>query len=78
LVETAKKVKYWGGTEMREIERNEERQIESSGVETERDILSSDASPGPSPVLARLIEEVRNEEPSMLLGYNRFHNRHNR
>lgn len=31
-----------------------------------------------SPVLARLIEEVRNEESSMLNPYNRFHNRHNR
>lgn len=31
-----------------------------------------------SPVLARLIEEVRNEEQSGIEGYNRFHNRHNR
>jgi hypothetical protein len=32
----------------------------------------------PSPVLARLIEEVRNEEPSTITAYNRYHNRHNR
>lgn len=32
----------------------------------------------PSPVLARLIEEVRNEEIDTTLMYNRFHNRHNR
>jgi hypothetical protein len=31
-----------------------------------------------SPVLARLIEEVRNEESSTINPYNRFHNRHNR
>lgn len=31
-----------------------------------------------SPVLARLIEEVRNEENSTPSMYNRFHNRHNR
>jgi len=32
----------------------------------------------PSPVLARLIEEVRNEEMSDATAYNRMHNRHNR
>ncbi len=31
-----------------------------------------------SPVLARLIEEVRNKENSTPSMYNRFHNRHNR
>jgi hypothetical protein len=31
-----------------------------------------------SAVLARLIEEVRNEESSTISPYNRFHNRHNR
>ena len=31
-----------------------------------------------SPVLARLIEEVRNKETSTPNMYNRFHNRHNR
>jgi hypothetical protein len=31
-----------------------------------------------SPALARLIEEVRNEEELMAHAYNRTHNRHNR
>lgn len=31
-----------------------------------------------SPALARLIEEVRNQEVSDSTAYNRFHNRHNR
>lgn len=31
-----------------------------------------------SPVLARLIEEVRNEEIHSINAYNRMHNRHNR
>ena len=32
----------------------------------------------PSPVLARLIEEVRNEKTEGPHAYNRMHNRHNR
>ena len=31
-----------------------------------------------SPVLARLVEEVRNEQVSEHYAYNRMHNRHNR
>ena len=31
-----------------------------------------------SPVLARLIEEIRNNAPSAQAVYNRVHNRHNR
>lgn len=31
-----------------------------------------------NPLLARLIEEVRNEEPEAIQAYNRTHNRHNR
>lgn len=31
-----------------------------------------------NPVLARLIEEVRNEEIHSINAYNRMHNRHNR
>jgi len=31
-----------------------------------------------SPVLTRLIEEVRNEEAYSINAYNRMHNRHNR
>ena len=32
----------------------------------------------PSPTLARLIEEVRNEEDVTARNYSRMHNRHNR
>lgn len=39
------------------------------------DIDASDLS---SPTLARLIEEVRNEEAHNVYAYNRMHNRHNR
>jgi hypothetical protein len=42
------------------------------------DLREIDVSKLPSPVLARLIEEVRNEEPSGIDAYSRFHNRHNR
>jgi hypothetical protein len=42
------------------------------------DLLEIDISKLPSPALARLIEEVRNEEPSGIDAYSRFHNRHNR
>jgi hypothetical protein len=42
------------------------------------DLSEIDVSKLPSPVLARLIEEVRNEEPSGIDAYSRFHNRHNR
>jgi len=37
-----------------------------------------DVSKIPSPVLAMLIEEVRNEESLNAQAYNRMHNRHNR
>jgi hypothetical protein len=37
-----------------------------------------DAKVTPSPVLARLIEEVRNEKTEGPYAYNRMHNRHNR
>ncbi|MEK6334273.1 MAG: YhhA family cyclophane-containing RiPP [Acidobacteriota bacterium] len=42
------------------------------------DLREIDVNKLPSPVLARLIEEVRNEEPSGIDAYSRFHNRHNR
>src|SRR5437870_4213181 len=42
------------------------------------DLREIDVSKLPSPVLARLIEEVRNEETSTPNAYSRFHNRHNR
>lgn len=43
------------------------------------DLREIDITKLPSPVLARLIEEVRNEEEaSGPNAYSRFHNRHNR
>jgi len=46
--------------------------------DTAENISDLDVTKIPSPVLARLIEEVRNEEIDTTLAYNRFHNRHNR
>ena len=42
------------------------------------DLLEVDTSKIASAVLARLIEEVRNEKPSTTHVYDRVHNRHNR
>ena len=42
------------------------------------DLTEIDTSTISSPTLARLIEEVRNEESSETHAYNRTHNRHNR
>lgn len=42
------------------------------------DLREVDVSQIPSPTLARLIEEVRNEEALDISAYSRFHNRHNR
>ncbi len=41
-------------------------------------VLELDVSKVPSTVLARLIEEVRNEEGVSARAYDRVHNRHNR
>jgi len=45
---------------------------------TALDLFEIDITKLPSPVLARLIEEVRNDEASVADAYSRFHNRHNR
>lgn len=42
------------------------------------ELLEADVSSISSPTLARLIEEVRNEEATSAHAYNRMHNRHNR
>lgn len=42
------------------------------------DPLKIDVSGISSPALARLVEEVRNDEPSTNRAYDRVHNRHNR
>ena len=53
-------------------------QSAESPQQVSTDLREIDISKLPSPVLARLIEEVRNEEPSGIDAYSRFHNRHNR
>ena len=42
------------------------------------ELPNPDIDEGISPTLARLIEEVRNEEDLTTQAYNRMHNRHNR
>lgn len=51
-------------------------EVDPAAVEKERAAL--DVKKIPSPVLARLIEEVRNERTDNPHAYNRMHNRHNR
>lgn len=55
-----------------EVEESEESQ------ESRPEIYEIDVKEISSPVLARLIEEVRNEETHNAQAYNRMHNRHNR
>ena len=50
-------------------------QVDASADEVEQQEPDAEAI---SPVLARLIEEVRNEKTENLNAYNRMHNRHNR
>jgi hypothetical protein len=47
-------------------------------TESNKKINEIDVNKISSPVLARLIEEVRNEEIHSINAYNRMHNRHNR
>lgn len=52
---------------------------ESEGSqESRRELHEIDVKEISSPVLARLIEEVRNEATHNAQAYNRMHNRHNR
>jgi hypothetical protein len=44
----------------------------------EQELKAGDAGKPVSPVLARLIEEVRNENSEMTRAYDRVHHRHNR
>lgn len=46
--------------------------------EYKQEVNKIDVDKVSSPVLARLIEEVRNEEAYSINAYNRMHNRHNR
>lgn len=52
--------------------------IVESKPESSKKISEINVNEISSPVLARLIEEVRNEEVYSINAYNRMHNRHNR
>ena len=55
------------------------REPETAESPTVSELAEIDTGKISSPVLARLIEEVRNEEsPTTARAYNRTHNRHNR
>ena len=56
----------------------EKAQLQTEELLTRPDLLEVDTSKLPSVTLARLIEEVRNEETSTMHPYDRVHNRHNR
>lgn len=43
-----------------------------------QELLEMDLSKIGSPALARLIEEIRNDDPDTARMYDRVHNRHNR
>jgi hypothetical protein len=58
-----------------QIEDTELRTVTIELPDADIDLDINDAS---SPTLARLIEEVRNEEEFTPNAYNRLHNRHNR
>jgi hypothetical protein len=47
-------------------------------VETEQSMMEVDITSISSAALARLIEEVRNDDPAIGHAYDRVHNRHNR
>lgn len=60
---------------MDELETLEIGEVQERSIEELHEI---DLTKIPSPVIARLIEEVRNEETPPINAYNRYHNRHNR
>ena len=70
---TSNREEGWKGKLMQE--KSQAHTEESSAI---TDLLEVDTSKLPSAVLARLIEEVRNEEASTTRAYDRVHNRHNR
>ena len=56
----------------------EKARSQPEGPSTSPDLLEVDTATLSSVTLARLIEEVRNEETSTMHLYDRVHNRHNR
>ena len=57
---------------------SEKSQLQPEGPSISPDLLEVDTATLSSVTLARLIEEVRNEETSTAHTYDRVHNRHNR
>jgi hypothetical protein len=67
-----------GGVEaLNELLCRDEQETEESQTRPS-ELLEAEAGSISSPTLARLIEEVRNEEANSAHAYNRMHNRHNR
>jgi hypothetical protein len=66
-----------GEEELNVIPRQEAHKLEEPKERTP-ELHELEASNVSSPTLARLIEEVRNEEAQSAHAYNRMHNRHNR
>jgi hypothetical protein len=63
---------------MSEVLCREEVVLEESRPRTDDSHQATDPVGVDSPTLARLIEEVQNEEANTANAYNRMHNRHNR
>lgn len=63
---------------MSEVLCREEVVLEESRPQTDDSDRATGTVGVDSPTLARLIEEVRNEEANTASAYNRMHNRHNR
>ena len=53
-------------------------QVENPGGREPSEVVDVTELVAGSPVLARLVEEVRNEQETEHYAYNRMHNRHNR
>jgi hypothetical protein len=60
------------------VEQHSTLTIDDELPKAENDLSEIDLQQIPSPILTRLIEEVRNEELLPPSAYNRYHNRHNR
>jgi hypothetical protein len=71
-------IRIGGGEEsLNEVLCQDERETEEPRSQ-HSELLEVEAGSISSPTLARLIDEVRNEEATSAHAYNRMHNRHNR
>lgn len=67
-----------GGNPGRINEMLDIKEAKSSSSKDVSDLLEIDVSKISSPALARLVEEVRNDEPPSTRAYHRTYHRHNR